>query len=62
MKNFADSVVNFLKEEDGPTAVEYAVMLAMIVIAAMVSIQLLGSNLNGSFEHSRSEIQSAVGS
>ena len=28
MKNFADSVVNFLKEEDGPTAVEYAVMLA----------------------------------
>ena len=32
MKNFIGGVVNFLKEEDGPTAVEYAVMLALIVV------------------------------
>ena len=38
MKNFADSIVNFLKEEDGPTAVEYAVMLALIVVVCLAAV------------------------
>lgn len=50
MKNFASSVVEFLKEEDGPTAVEYAVMLALIVIVCLGSVSLIGTNANTKFK------------
>jgi pilus assembly protein Flp/PilA len=50
MKNFATSVVEFLKEEDGPTAVEYAVMLALIVIVCLGSVSLIGTNANAKFQ------------
>ena len=42
-------VVNFLKNEDGPTAVEYAVMLALIVVVCIAAISVLGSNANNTF-------------
>ncbi|MCX7702429.1 MAG: Flp family type IVb pilin [Gemmataceae bacterium] len=45
MKN----VVNFLKREDGPTAVEYAVMLALIVVVCIAAITTLGQNANSTF-------------
>jgi pilus assembly protein Flp/PilA len=41
----------FLQSEDGPTAVEYAVMLALIVVVCLVSIQALGSATNTSFSN-----------
>ena len=41
--------VNFLKNEDGPTAVEYAVMLALIIVVCIAAIATLGSNANGTF-------------
>jgi pilus assembly protein Flp/PilA len=50
MKNFADSIVNFLKEEDGPTAVEYAVMLALIVVVCLAAVGTIGTNANTKFE------------
>jgi pilus assembly protein Flp/PilA len=43
------SAVNFLKCEDGPTAVEYAVMLALIIVVCITAITTLGSNANGTF-------------
>jgi len=43
------SVVNFLKREDGPTAVEYAVMLALIIVVCIAAIAALGSGANGTF-------------
>ena len=49
MKNFALKVRRFLASEDGPTAVEYAVMLALIVIVCLVSIQAIGTNANATF-------------
>jgi pilus assembly protein Flp/PilA len=49
MKNFADSVVNFLKEEDGPTAVEYAVMLALIVVVCLAGVTSIGTSANAKF-------------
>jgi pilus assembly protein Flp/PilA len=39
----------FLVNEDGPTAVEYAVMLALIIVVCLVSIQLIGTNANLTF-------------
>ena len=50
MKNFIGGIVNFLKEEDGPTAVEYAVMLALIVVVCLTAIGTLGTNTNAKFE------------
>ncbi len=50
MKKFTDSVVSFLKEEDGPTAVEYAVMLALIVVVCLGTIGILGSNAEAKFK------------
>jgi pilus assembly protein Flp/PilA len=39
----------FLASEDGPTAVEYAVMLALIIIVCLVAIQSLGTNTSTTF-------------
>ena len=44
------SVVNFLKREDGPTAVEYAVMLALIIVVCIAAITTLGGNANSTFQ------------
>jgi pilus assembly protein Flp/PilA len=45
----SSSVVNFLKREDGPTAVEYAVMLALIIVVCIGAITVLGKNANNTF-------------
>ena len=49
MRSLAKSVVNFLKREDGPTAVEYAVMLALIIVVCIGAITTLGKNANNTF-------------
>ncbi|HUG92105.1 MAG TPA: Flp family type IVb pilin [Planctomycetaceae bacterium] len=49
MKKFATSLKRFLVSEDGPTAVEYAVMLALIVIVCLTAIQAVGTNANAKF-------------
>jgi len=46
---FATRVANFVKSEDGPTAVEYAVMLALIIVVCITAISTLGSNANSTF-------------
>jgi len=49
MQVMAKSVMNFLKCEDGPTAVEYAVMLALIVVVCIVAITSLGTNSRATY-------------
>jgi pilus assembly protein Flp/PilA len=43
------SIVSFLKSEEGPTAVEYAVMLALIVVVCIAAISAIGKNANNTF-------------
>ena len=50
MRNLAKSVKRFLVSEDGPTAVEYAVMLALIVVVCLAAITAIGTNANTQFE------------
>lgn len=50
MKNLALKVQRFLESEDGPTAVEYAVMLALIVIVCLTAIRSIGTAANQTFE------------
>jgi pilus assembly protein Flp/PilA len=56
MRQFANSVVKFLQAEDGPTAVEYAVMLALIIVVCITAITTLGSNANNTFSYVGSKI------
>jgi pilus assembly protein Flp/PilA len=49
MSKFITKVADFLKREDGPTAVEYAVMLALIIVVCITAITALGSNANKTF-------------
>ena len=49
MRQFLESAKNFIQREDGPTAVEYAVMLALIVVVCITAITTLGSNANKTF-------------
>ena len=51
MRKFSQSVVSFLKNEDGPTAVEYAVMLALIIVVCITAITTLGTNANNTFSY-----------
>ncbi len=51
MLNIIPSVKKFLKSEDGPTAVEYAVMLALIVIVCLTAIRAIGTNASAKFQN-----------
>ena len=58
MRGFYQSVARFLTAEDGPTAVEYAVMLALIIVVCITSITALGTNANKTFD----EVSTTIGS
>ena len=63
MNKLSKMVVEFLKKEDGPTAVEYAVMLALIIVVCIAAITTLGSNANSTFSFVGSAIKpTATGS
>lgn len=49
MKMLAASVKRFIVSEDGPTAVEYAVMLALIIVVCLTAIQAIGTNAAATF-------------
>jgi pilus assembly protein Flp/PilA len=51
MTKLFKAVARFMREEDGPTAVEYAVMLALIVVVCITAITTLGTNANQSFSN-----------
>ncbi len=57
MSTFTSRVKRFLQSEDGPTAVEYAVMLALILVACIATVGALGTSINGTFTTVNSELQ-----
>jgi pilus assembly protein Flp/PilA len=56
LNRFASVVSTFLKSEDGPTAVEYAVMLALIIVVCITAITTLGSNTNNTFSYVATQV------
>jgi pilus assembly protein Flp/PilA len=56
MRAFTNSVRRFLKSEDGPTAVEYAVMLALIIMVCITAIQAVGTNVNAKFNQAQNAL------
>ena len=59
LSRLANHVVEFLKKEDGPTAVEYAVMLALIIVVCIAAITTLGQNANGTFDFVATKVSSS---
>jgi len=58
MRNFLVAVKEFMVAEDGPTAVEYAVMLALIIVVCIVAIGQLGTNASATFSNVATKIAS----
>ncbi len=61
MRSLAKKVQRFLVSEDGPTAVEYAVMLALIVIVCLTAIQAIGTNANATFNTIATKVGTVAG-
>ena len=49
LSRITNAVSDFLVKEDGPTAVEYAVMLALIIVVCIAAITTLGNNAKTTF-------------
>ncbi|HYH67782.1 MAG TPA: Flp family type IVb pilin [Urbifossiella sp.] len=62
MRSLTKSLISFVKKEDGPTAVEYAVMLALIIVVCIAAVTTLGSNANSTFSFVGSAIAPPSGS
>jgi pilus assembly protein Flp/PilA len=60
MKAFLKSIADFVRSEQGPTAVEYAMLLLLIFLACLSMIVLLGQSTNQGFDNSKAEIQAAT--
>lgn len=56
MKRAALKLKQLLVNEDGPTATEYAVMLALIIVVAIAAITALGQNVNSTFEEVNNQV------
>lgn len=54
-------ILQFLQAEEGPTAVEYAVMMALIVLVCFAAIQAVGTQTSTSFQNSATSIGDAMG-
>ena len=61
MKTFVNRVKSFVRSEDGPTATEYAVMLALIIIVALGAISGLGTTVEGIFTSVDGDLGTATG-
>jgi len=57
MRRYTDKLRRFLVSEDGPTAVEYAVMLALIIVVCLASITAIGNNAKTTFESVGTSLQ-----
>ena len=62
MKNLLRHARQFLVNEDGPTAVEYAVMLALIIVVCLVAIQAIGTNANATFQSVAAQLPTGAAS
>ena len=58
MFDFRKNLQRFLASEDGPTAVEYAVMLALIVVVCLAAIGTIGTNTSTTFTNVGNSIAS----
>jgi pilus assembly protein Flp/PilA len=56
MRTLCKIIWQLARSEDGPTAVEYAVMLALIVMVCLGAIKTLGSNTKTTFTNAANSL------
>ena len=59
LSNLRKLATDFCRSEDGPTAVEYAVMLAMIIVVCITAITAVGTNANKTFTKTSTTLSSS---
>jgi len=59
MSSLKEKIAKFLKSEDGPTAVEYAVMVALIIVVAITAVTTLGTKVSSTFNSAATAITTA---
>jgi len=59
MHQLGQHLIRFVKNEDGPTAVEYAVMLALIIVVCITAVTTLGTNANNTFSYTATNVGTA---
>lgn len=59
METWAAKIRRFFVSDHGPTAIEYAVMLALIFMVCLVAINLFGTRTNATFENAAQSIEAA---
>ncbi len=62
MNHFLNPAMSFLKSEDGPTATEYAVMLALIIVLSLAAITGIGTTVMGIFTDVDAGLPTGAGS
>ena len=59
MKTLALRIQRFLKSEDGPTAVEYAVMLSLIIVVCLTAVSSIGKQASTTFTNVANQLGTA---
>lgn len=62
MTTLCEKIVRFVKSEEGPTAVEYAVMVALIIVVAIGAITTLGTSVSSTFNATATSISGGTAS
>jgi pilus assembly protein Flp/PilA len=57
VRSLAQRALAFLKNEDGPTAVEYAIMMALVIVVCVLSITILGTNSNNTYSYVGTQVK-----
>jgi pilus assembly protein Flp/PilA len=60
MDKLKNKITRFMKDESGPTAVEYAVMLALIIGTAIGSVTIFGQSTSAMWNGNSTSIGSAL--
>ena len=60
MINIQKKVIAFLNDENGPTAVEYAVMVAFIIVVSIAVITTLGTKVSGTFSNTANNVTAGI--
>jgi pilus assembly protein Flp/PilA len=62
MNHFAMKLKRFLKSEDGPTAVEYAVMLSLIIVVCLTAVTTIGTKSKSTFTNVSAQLGTGAAS
>jgi pilus assembly protein Flp/PilA len=62
MKTYMQKVMAFIRDEEGASAIEYALLVGLIALAIVVGAGALGSGINSAFNKANTKLSAAVGS